>query len=167
LQERLNERTVRLVRTLNEIVERHSLPTRIESFGSFFYFGFSAAERFSSLLYFYLRDKGIHIREGFPCFLTTAHSDADIESIVRAFEESALEMRQAGFFDHASGSGYCCPCVRSREGRERRGKPGAVTESQLEVWLSDQLGDEASCSYNESFRCICVETSMSPRSKRR
>src|SRR6267154_6699989 len=39
LQERLNERTARLVRTLNEAVERHGLPTRIESFGSFFYLG--------------------------------------------------------------------------------------------------------------------------------
>ncbi len=26
-----------------------------------------------------------------------------------------------------------------------------VTESQLEIWLSDQLGEEASCSYNEAF----------------
>src|SRR5206468_2900238 len=66
LQERLNERTARLVRTLNEVVEQHGVPTRIESFGSFFYFSFPSAERFSSLFYFYLRDKGIHVREGFP-----------------------------------------------------------------------------------------------------
>ena len=151
LQERLNERTARLVRALNEIADRHSLPTRIESFGSFFYFGFAAAERFSSLFYFYMRDKGIHIREGFPCFLTTAHSDADIEAIVRAFEESAIEMRQAGFFDHVGTSDtvVAAPIVGKAGREEARESP--VTESQLEVWLSDQLSEEASCSYNESF----------------
>ena len=34
-------------------------------------------------------------------------------------------------------------------GREEA-REAPVTESQLEVWLSDQLGEEASCSYNES-----------------
>ena len=27
----------------------------------------------------------------------------------------------------------------------------ALTESQLEIWLSASLSDEASCAYNESF----------------
>src|SRR5580658_9888554 len=45
LQERLNERTAELVRTLNEVVGRYDLPTRIESFGSFFYFAFPSVER--------------------------------------------------------------------------------------------------------------------------
>lgn len=151
LQERLNEQTARLVRTLNEIVDRHALPTHIESFGSFFYFGFAAAERFSSLFYFYMRDKGIHIREGFPCFLTTAHSDADIEAIVRAFEESAIEMRQAGFFGHAGTRDIAVPAPTAPKAGCEEAREAPLTESQLEVWLSDQLCEEASCSYNESF----------------
>jgi amino acid adenylation domain-containing protein len=151
LQERLNERTAQLVRTLNEIVERHALPTRIESFGSFFYFSFPSAERFSSLLYFYLRDKGIHIREGFPCFLTTSHSEADIEAIVRAFEESAIEMRQAGFVDRAGARDIAVGAPTADKPGREGARQAPVTESQLEVWLSDQLSEEASCSYNESF----------------
>jgi amino acid adenylation domain-containing protein len=151
LQERLNERTARLVQTLNEVVERHAVPTRVESFGSFFFFSFAAAERFSSLFYFYMRDKGIHIREGFPCFLTTAHSDADIEAIARAFEESAMEMRQAGFFDHAGTRDIAVPAPTAGKAGREEAREAPVTESQLEVWLSDQLSEEASCSYNESF----------------
>ena len=98
-----------------------------------------------------MRDKGIHIREGFPCFLTTAHSDADIEAIVRAFEESAIEMRQAGFFDHV-GADSCCRRTDAtlRKPGTKKLSQAPVTESQLEVWLSDQLSEEASCSYNES-----------------
>jgi amino acid adenylation domain-containing protein len=149
LQERLNERTARLVRTLNEIVERHALPTRIESFGSFFYFSFPSAERFSSLLYFYLRDKGIHIREGFPCFLTTAHSDKDFETIVRAFEESAIEMQEAGLFSEPGGR---VPAVAvARKPTREETKKIELTESQREIFLAAMLGEEASCAYNESF----------------
>jgi amino acid adenylation domain-containing protein len=151
LQERLNERTARLVRTLNEMVERRALPTRFESFGSFFYFGFPSAERFPSLFYFYLRDRGIHVREGFPCFLTTAHSDADIDDVIRAFEDSAAEMQQAGFFDRAGPRGIAAALLAAEKAGREEAREAPVTESQLEVWLSDQLGEEASCSYNESF----------------
>ena len=151
LQERLNERTAGLVRRLNDLVGQHEIPTRIESFGSFFYFSFASAERFASLFYFYMRDKGIHIREGFPCFLTTSHSDADIEDIVRAFRESAIEMRQAGFFEPAGSGDIAVPAPAAEKIGREEACQAPVTESQLEVWLSDQLGEEASCSYNESF----------------
>lgn len=151
LQERLNARTTELVRTLNEIVEQQGVPTRIESFGSFFYFGFPARERFSSLFYFYMRDKGIHIREGFPCFMTTSHSDADIEAIVQAFRESAIEMRQAGFFDQAGAGDSALPVPTGKPETREEAREAPITEPQLEVWLSDQLCEEASCSYNESI----------------
>ncbi|MGH7867760.1 MAG: aminotransferase class III-fold pyridoxal phosphate-dependent enzyme, partial [Candidatus Dormibacteraceae bacterium] len=73
LQERLTGRTTGMVRAINEFFELNSVPTRIESFGSIFYFGFPPEERFASLFYYYLRMNGIHVLEGFPCFLTTAH----------------------------------------------------------------------------------------------
>src|SRR5262245_62814819 len=40
LQQQLTERTARLVRALSDIFEQHHVPSRIETFGSFFYFGF-------------------------------------------------------------------------------------------------------------------------------
>jgi len=148
LQECLNERTAKLVRTLNEMVEHHGLPTRIESFGSFFYFNFPSAERFASLFYFYMRDKGVHVREGFPCFMTTAHSDADIEAISRAFEESAIEMRQAGFFFSQPA---VAPAVSADTAAVGQVVEVELTEPQREIFLAAMLGDEASCAYNESF----------------
>lgn len=98
LQEQLTANTAGMVRTLNRFFEQQNVPTRIQSFGSVFYFGFPAEERFASLFYYFLRAKGIHILEGFPTFLTTTHSAADIEQIIRAFKESVAEMQQAGFF---------------------------------------------------------------------
>ena len=149
LQERLNERTAKLVRTLNETVARCGLPARIESFGSFFYLAFPATERFASLFYFYMRDKGIHIREGFPCFLTTAHSEMDLEAIAKAFEESAIEMMDAGFFSRRPAAGQVG--LTSADQASRDGHEIDLTEPQREILMAAMLGDEASCAYNESF----------------
>ena len=69
LQERLNERTTRLVKRLNEFLQERGVPTRIEQFGSIFYLGLPSTDRCASLFYYCMADKGIHIREGFPSFL--------------------------------------------------------------------------------------------------
>src|SRR5690606_33562898 len=52
---------------------------------------------FSELLFILMRHKGIHIQDGFPCFLTTAHTQADIDAIATAFEESVAALVDAGF----------------------------------------------------------------------
>ena len=44
-----------------------------------------------------MRDKGVHIWEGRPCFLTLAHTDADLDRIVTAFSETLAEMQAADF----------------------------------------------------------------------
>src|SRR5690606_8386890 len=48
--------------------------------------------------------KGLHIQDGFPCFLTTAHSQADIDAIADAFEESVKELVEAGFIPTVTDS---------------------------------------------------------------
>jgi hypothetical protein len=45
-----------------------------------------------------MRIKGIHILDGFPCFMTEATSATDIEKIITAFIESMDEMMAIGFF---------------------------------------------------------------------
>jgi len=153
LQERLNEKTTCLVARLNGYLEQRQVPVRIEHFASIFYFSFPGDLRFGSLFYYHLREKGIHIQEGFPCFLTTAHSEDDIERIIQAFQESIEEMQADGMLPGMA--------MVSTDVPETLQKPATVltcvpteaplTESQREIWLSDQLGPQASCSYNESF----------------
>ncbi len=138
LQEDLSEKTGRLVKQLNELFENGSVPARIENYRSIFYFGFPPAEKYASLLYYHLRLKGVHIQEGFPCFLTTAHTEADLDHIVRAFRESIAEMQDGGFLPAP---------VRSVSVQYEV----PLTEAQMEIRLSAQMGDEESCSYNEGF----------------
>jgi amino acid adenylation domain-containing protein len=158
LQRDLSERTGKMVQRLNQIIEKNNVPTRIEQFASIFHFSFPPDFRFGSLFYYHLRAKGIHLLEGFPCFLTTMHTDADIDRIVRAFEETIEEMQLGDTLPVVS------PELEQREHADEPVPAGIsasavpatpteapLTESQLEVWLSDQISDEASCSYNESF----------------
>ena len=97
LQQRLTERTMAMVRTLNDFLIERGVPLHIENFASVFHFQFDDAIKYGSLLYFYLREKGVHIWEGRPGFLSTAHSEADVEFVIRAFKESVIEMQRAGF----------------------------------------------------------------------
>ena len=148
LQEQLSERTSGMVKRLNDLLERNSVPTRIEHFASIFYFSFPADFRFGSLFYYHLREKGIHLLEGFPCFLTTAHSDADIDLVVGAFEETIAEMQAGGALDLPNGN----VAARSSESAaEEPSRDVLMTEPQREIFLAAKLADDASCSFNESF----------------
>ncbi len=154
LQEALNTKTARMVGAINADFETLGVPTRIEHFGSIFYFNLPPDQRLGSLLYYHLREKGIYIQEGFPCFLTTEHSEADIEKIIRGFRESIIEMQDGGALP-ASPRGDGSPTDRAACASEL---PTAImplevpaTESQMEILLSARVSDEASCAYNESF----------------
>ena len=165
LQEGLNKRAAQFAETLNAHFEAFGVPTRIRNFGSVLYFKFPTDLRFSSLLYYALRYRGVHIYEGFPFFLTTAHTDSDLDYVIGAFKEAISEMQQAGFLPP--------PPEQADEPRAHRighdlspttapAAPEAVapvaprvscaplTEAQREIWLSAQMSDEASCAYNES-----------------
>jgi amino acid adenylation domain-containing protein len=159
LQERVSNRMQHMVGVINEFFEQKGIPTRLANFKSVCYFSFPGEERFASLFYYYLRLKGIHLLEGFPVFLTTTHTDEDIEKVIRAFKESAVEMQEGGFFSPPSaitprpdaqelvGSGQLATSSVSAAAAGE----APLTEAQREVWLSDQLSKEASCAYNESF----------------
>ena len=38
---------------------------------------------YGELLFTLMREKGIHIWDGFPCFLTEAHTAADVKTLLR------------------------------------------------------------------------------------
>jgi amino acid adenylation domain-containing protein len=158
LQRTLNEKTSQLVMPLNDYFKERGVAARIEHFGSIFYFSFPADERFGSLIYYHLREKGVHIQEGFPSFLTTAHTDADIDHVARVFKESIAEMQAGGVLPGPPGHVDemqigSRPATRTPDALSPSEAP--VTEAQLEVWLSARLGDEANCAYNESFTVQC------------
>jgi amino acid adenylation domain-containing protein len=177
LQETLASKTLSLVERLRKLFSDHGLTSRIESYSSWFYFHLHNESPLAALLFYHLRERGIHIQDGFPCFLTTAHSDADLEQIYTAFAQSLAELETAGIVGtaHAGVSSVAArePASAAAAARDTTSAAmptathdmisaaapgigalagGAVplTESQLEIWLAAQLGDDASCAFNES-----------------
>ena len=77
-----------------------------------------------------MRYKGIHILEGFPCFLTTSHSDADIQKIITCFEESLIELKGVGLipdYEHPAvdenQSLNVPPVPGAKLGKDKEGNP--------------------------------------------
>jgi amino acid adenylation domain-containing protein len=175
LQEALNERTARLVGRVNIAMERSGVPVRLGRFGSLFYPKYASDLKWASLLWFHLREKGIHIWEGRPCFLSTEHSDEDIERLYRAFVESVAEMQAGGFLPGEpvslpgeGGTPAELAGVSGAIGSPEEGKRGGVsapslspaeaeverrvllTEAQREVWLASQMSEAANCALIET-----------------
>ena len=98
LQQQLNYRTSQLVETLNAYFKENELSIWLVNFGSQFR---AAASIDIDPFLFHLLEKGIFICEGRSCFLSTAHTDEDINRIIEAVKESVQEMQEGGFFDKA------------------------------------------------------------------
>lgn len=101
LQEQLNQRTSQLVERLNACMEAEEMPIQFTHFGSFFAAASSkssASPMAMNLLSYHLIDRGVHLRTGDTGgFLSTAHTDKDIDYIIQAFHESVKDMREGGF----------------------------------------------------------------------
>lgn len=110
LQERLNVRTSAMVGRLNDMFACHNVPLRAANFSSQFQIRqlTPSGEVFQTmeltLLFMSLMLHGVYTWERRTCFLSTAHSDADVAVIEAAFEKSVSSMIEGGFF-HGSGRG--------------------------------------------------------------
>lgn len=108
LQKELNERTSQFVDTLNSYFEAEELPIYLTNFGSLFG-PYAESEDFDEpseeeselslvfdLLYYHLLYKGVMLR-GNGGFLSTAHTEADLNYIIQAVKNSISELRQGEF----------------------------------------------------------------------
>lgn len=101
LQQSLNDKGNYIAGNLNKEIEKRNLPFFVANYGSLWKVKFNEELPYSELMFALMREKGIHILDGFPCFITEATSDADIARIISCFTESMDEMIAAGFFPSA------------------------------------------------------------------
>ncbi|MBN3889027.1 MAG: aminotransferase class III-fold pyridoxal phosphate-dependent enzyme [Nostoc sp. JL31] len=97
LQQNLNARTDKFVAELMGYFQQVQAPFTAYNFGSLFMVKSLSEFPYGDLLFYLLRDKGVHTWDHRPCFLTTAHSEADLAVVMAAFKESIAEMQSAGF----------------------------------------------------------------------
>lgn len=99
-QRTLNEKTTRLADTLNAFFREERLPVVIDTFGSLFRFRF--VDSFwgvtEALFFILLRMEGVETNIQGNCFLTTAHTDEDIEAVIAGVKTSMSVLKHSGFF---------------------------------------------------------------------
>jgi amino acid adenylation domain-containing protein len=156
LQETLSHKVAKTARAVEAIFREAGLETKVTPCGAWFMFSLPAEARFGSLLYYHLREKGIHILESYACFFTTAHSDEDYARVVEAFRESIQEMQRGDMLPAPASSSVSTPSVAPSQQMHPAAhietlSQAPLTESQREILLAAARGDDANCAFNESL----------------
>ncbi|MBE9209296.1 amino acid adenylation domain-containing protein [Nostoc sp. LEGE 06077] len=148
VQAELAIKTAKIADTLNSYFQQKQLPIQVVYFGSLFRFVYPSNLVWINLLFYHLIEKGIYIWEGRSFYLSTAHTDEDIETLIRAIKDSILELQAGDFLPQD-------PPGMNNQGDELSHSQEIVTlpltEVQKELWFMAQIGDHASRAYNQSM----------------
>ncbi len=129
LQERLTATTTAMAQELTAFCREVGAPIEVKHFASLWRVSWQEDHPLQDLLFAMMRSRGIHILDNFPCFLTTAHSAADVALIVQAFKDSVKELQEADFLPRAAAPTAVTfdiskpPVPGARLGRDASGKP--------------------------------------------
>ncbi len=129
LQEQLNSRTAAMADELNRFCAEVGAPIAITQFSSLWRTTFLEDHPLQDLLFAMMRSRGVHILDNFPCFFTTAHSEADFQKITQAYKDSVFELQDAGFLPRSVATSKTVmdpnqpPLPGARLGREPDGRP--------------------------------------------
>ena len=155
LQQAVEAKTKDFVDRLNTLFEDAAVPLKSTRFSSMWMLNADPGLKYFGLLYYHLRLRGIHLWEGRPGFLSTAHTAQDVDEILAAFQESTTALQAGGFFPLATGSTGVPPVTPGVP-------PGAgalvptllaapTTPAQQEMFLASQLSEDAARACHESL----------------
>ena len=109
--------------------DERGAPIAIKQFASVWRTQFLEEHPLQDLLFAMMRSRGIHILDNFPCFFTSAHSEADIAAIAQAYKESVVELQECDFLPRRAATSRTVmdasqpPAPDARLGRDPQGKP--------------------------------------------
>ena len=149
LQDRLSDRCAYMVDTLNAFFEENQVPMRLTRFRSIMYYAFQEQFKYSSLLFFHLRLKGLHVWEARPLFLSTAHTDEDVAFIIRAFQETVLELREGGFLPEPDEHPSVAAASNPAQTDLQKDQQLPLHDAQVGVWLLCNSAADAARPYHE------------------
>ena len=164
LQQRLDQRTSELIERLNRYFKQEHAPIYATHFSSLFRFVFPPEFKQvdAHLFYYHLLENGMYVPETRSCFLSTAHTDEDIEYIVRAVKNAVATLREGGFlvgelshpsiYSEAQANQQDTPSPGESTSKETEAMQVLpLTDAQKELWFLAQLGENASRAYNQSM----------------
>jgi glutamate-1-semialdehyde aminotransferase/acyl carrier protein len=139
LQDGVNRKAARLAKTLNAFFAERGVKIFVAHFASQMFIRVSEDSELATLFFYHLRERGVHVLEGFPSYVTAAHSDADIDFVITAAKDSILEMQADGVLP-----------LREGVAPARRTRSFEMTDGQREIWVTAQMGEAANCALSES-----------------
>ena len=164
LQRRVSDRAGRFADRVNALFRKYELKIELPRFTSQMYLRNDEHTALAPLLGTHLRYRGVHILEGFPCYMTDAHSEEDVEHLVRAFTDSVEAMVEDGVFGNPSKlpagkqaelRWYSAPAVCATLPELPAPAIAAAkiaeylpTDLQREMWIAARMKPEASAASN-------------------
>lgn len=143
LQEALNEKSVRLMERLNAYFEAADAPVQMIYFGSQFRFILNANW---DLFYQHLQANGVYVWEGRNCFLSTAHTEEDLDFIFQAVVRSVEAMRKGGWKETRQSISL----DKANQGNLIEDKTITYSEDQEGLLGLVRSNPEASSAFNEN-----------------
>ncbi len=131
----LRERATTFVEGISTLFEETGFPAKIVNFGSQIFIRVDSSDPFANLLFFHLREKGVFLLEGFPSYITLAHTDADLARVTASFKESVRTLQAAGFCGGTAIEEIPSEC--------------ATTAAQREIFLACKIDPTFALAFNE------------------
>jgi len=142
LQAGINALTTTMAEELNAFARDVGAPLQVRHFASLWRTYFEEDHPLQDLLFAMMRSRGIHILDNFPCFFTSAHTEADMRAIADAWKASVLELQDAGLLPRRVVARPTMPGLDmdaqrppvpgARLGRDPDGRPGWYVPNEAE-----------------------------------
>lgn len=166
LQERVASLATRTADACRSVIAKHRAPLHIAQASSMMYLTAAPDTRWGGLVFYMLRERGLHVWENRAIVFTTAHGEPEARKLVDALDECLACLSQAGFLagNHPGPAAFVpggpIPAADPQTSFDR---PAAapppsgpreigLTDAQREIWLAALLDESASRSYNLTFK---------------
>ncbi len=129
VQQGVSEKAARFQNELNAFFEGVEAPVKVKRFASLWKITMTSDQPWGDLLFVTMREKGLHILDGFPCFMTLAHTDADVDRMIAIVKEATRELIAGDLLPGKAESEPQAldankpPVPGARLGKDRDGRP--------------------------------------------
>jgi glutamate-1-semialdehyde aminotransferase/acyl carrier protein len=125
LQRRVNETSQRFADQLNALFRSQEAPIELRHFGSVMKFALTSDIPYGEIVFAHLRERGIHVWDGRPCYMTMAHEEKDLATVVEMFRQAIGDMQDGGFYPRpvVQSRADTPPMPGARLGRDAQGNP--------------------------------------------
>lgn len=99
LQDGLAKKTERFANDLNTYFKSHKLPMEIVYYRSLWKLKMLEEVPYAELFFVLMRERGIHVWDGFPCYVTTAYTEDDITRLIETSIECVEILSKVGILN--------------------------------------------------------------------